>query len=616
MSQIYRSPTYPVQLEETAGPLVGVRDGFSPVGAGQQYARSITNGWVERPEEGSGPQSRPMFQIAGGSLNKPPLGQMVGIGGSTKPQATFSQDGALPPGSTVTALTAGGTLTLQIGGRAITGAIVGGRIFLIGLTNLSSGAIGPSLSFLADITPIDSTTGVAIALDPTAQAIFVVNYSNGLVIADNTNPMYWWPIGTGGLSAQATPIPLDSTATKANWVTVGNPTVYYAKLFAITKSNALQIVWSEEDQPLVGYNQTNFANFRTVAQTGGGPLTAICGQNDALYYWRQSHIGSISGQVNENFAQSGVHDSVSDIIGTITPAAIVQIGREIFFLDQEGRPSLLEPASALSSAGVVPIYQPARRTVKDQATFSIFTDATGAFNMDLGVVMFSLLDGLAPYPNIAALRPYRRLMVFDIASKNFMGTWSYSSLSPQPNGSSSQGVNNISPNAPQFCALSTHTSGIPIWLDRNGYAYTQFNTASDFGIDLTLYQNNALVQTAIEFGVEFGPMMYDPVSEKHFERIDVDMVGQPLVQRAIQVGYTTPLGVGVSQSITVTPTVETSDIHFAIGINADGRDIRPSITIAPGVVSETPSQELNSQPTQIVQIKVRGQAVNDYPVDQ
>lgn len=158
---------------------------------------------------------------------------------------------------------------------------------------------------------------------------FVVNDSLG-----THKPFIW----TG---ANGTGLTLMSTVGAAGFY--GQPTVYYAKLFAIKYDERNTITWSEENQPETGYETGGYNNAWTLSQTGGQPLHCLVGTNQALFYFRDTSIGSIRGPVATDFTASGVHDDVSNTIGTTSPRGAALIGSHVWVQDAEGRPHAFVP---------------------------------------------------------------------------------------------------------------------------------------------------------------------------------------------------------------------------------------------------------------------------------
>ena len=121
----------------------------------------------------------------------------------------------------------------------------------------------------------------------------------------------------------------------------GRPTTYYAKLFFIEYAARDTIAWSEENDATTGYATGGFSNEWKLSQTGTAPIYAIQGTNEALYYFREKSIGLIRGAVSTDFVTSGTHDAVSGSVGTSSPSGVAVAGNDLWFADQYGMPNIL-----------------------------------------------------------------------------------------------------------------------------------------------------------------------------------------------------------------------------------------------------------------------------------
>lgn len=170
-----------------------------------------------------------------------------------------------------------------------------------------------------------------------------------LVISDGSNVPFYWD-GTSTTGAGLKKMVIDNVDPPGGGVDCpvfyGQPTVYYAKLFAIKKDDRRTIVWSEENDLLTGFDVDSGANFWTLSQTGGAPLHCLVGTNQALFYFRDTSIGSIRGPVADDFTASGVHDDISTTIGTTGTRGAALIGDTIWVQDAEGKPWAFRPGEA------------------------------------------------------------------------------------------------------------------------------------------------------------------------------------------------------------------------------------------------------------------------------
>lgn len=168
-------------------------------------------------------------------------------------------------------------------------------------------------------------SGASITLSTTARC-YAVTVGGKLVISDGVNTPFMYD----GVTATITKL-------TACPVIYGQPTVYYAKLVAIKNTERSTFVWSEENDPTIGYESGGYNNAWELGQTGSEPLTAILGTNTALYYWRPHSIGAIRGAVTTDFVNDGTHDGVSATVGTMTPQVCL-VDTTIYWADTFGRP--------------------------------------------------------------------------------------------------------------------------------------------------------------------------------------------------------------------------------------------------------------------------------------
>lgn len=188
---------------------------------------------------------------------------------------------------------------------------------------------GSSWTLLYTNATIAST---GITLSTTAQ-IYGCQFGNVMVFNDGINQPWTWDGGTF--------VKLTNAPTKC----FGKPTVYYAKLFFIKDvasggADRNTLVWSEENQPNTGYEAGGFNNSWPLVQMGQGPLYAIIGLNDGLYYFRRTSIGVVRGAVTPDFRAAGVHDDVSLEHGTTSPRGVCFYRERIWFVDTTGHPMM------------------------------------------------------------------------------------------------------------------------------------------------------------------------------------------------------------------------------------------------------------------------------------
>jgi hypothetical protein len=283
-----------------------------------------------------------------------------------------------------------------------------------------------------DLTPDPIATGISI--DP-VNPVFCASYNNQLIVSDEQNqPWVYDP--------QLETFTLIQINTIGDaWSTKGGPVVYGGKVFFIVKAigqldleteadddldteadvdlttellSGFQnsITWSEELDPLTGYQQDGFDNLWVLTQTSNEVLAALSAEEGALVYFRNTGIGFITGEVNENFRASATKDTISTTVGTDAPAAVISINRRIWFVDLDGR-----VYRAVVGAGEPQqLWFPARREIEDHVGTSANRDnvaqvARVAYHSGYNLVLFTIWDRQTIY-------------AFDADSGVFVGSWS------------------------------------------------------------------------------------------------------------------------------------------------------------------------------------------------
>lgn len=279
-----------------------------------------------------------------------------------------------------------------------------------------------------DITP----SGVTI---DTLNPIFCASYNNTLIVSDETNkPWVYDPA-----LATATPIEINTIADE--WATKGGPVIYGGKVFFIVQrigavgitteadedldteddfdlSSELiagfqnSIAWSEELDPLTGYQQDDFDNLWVLTQTSNEILAALNAEEGELIYFRNTGIGYITGEVNENFRASATKDTISTTIGTDAPAAVMSINRRVWFVDMDGRVH----RAVVGAGEPEQLWFPVRREIEAHIGTSasrsdVVRYARIAFHSSYNVVLFTIWDRQTIY-------------AFDAASGIYLGNWS------------------------------------------------------------------------------------------------------------------------------------------------------------------------------------------------
>lgn len=204
-------------------------------------------------------------------------------------------------------------------------------------------------------------TAATITLSGTARC-YAANIGGKLVISDGVNTP-WMYDGVTATLTKLTACP----------ILYGQPTVYYAKLFGIKSTQRSTIVWSEENDPTIGYEAGGFNNAWELGQTGAEPLQVVLGTNTNLFYWRAHSMGAIRGAVTTDFVNDGTHDGVSATIGSLNPNVLL-VDRTIYWVDSIGRPYCLE-----IGGDIQPLYhQMGRKFEASQSQYAVGWPADGS----------------------------------------------------------------------------------------------------------------------------------------------------------------------------------------------------------------------------------------------
>lgn len=170
-----------------------------------------------------------------------------------------------------------------------------------------------------------------------AALIYAITYNNYLIINDGVNQPIAWDgtAGAGGITV------LVNAPAKC----YGAPTVLASKLFLIkdvaaNSADRSTMVWSEENA-FTGFEAGGFNNAWTIEQQGAGPLYALYGTNEGLYYFRANSIGLIRGAVTTDFSTSATRDNVSGSVGTVSPGGVTLAENGLWFVDSRGYPYYL-----------------------------------------------------------------------------------------------------------------------------------------------------------------------------------------------------------------------------------------------------------------------------------
>lgn len=385
----------------------------------------------------------------------------------------------------------------------------------------------------------DVTPAAAVSISDTAHRIYGIQYDDTLIVSDGVNRP--WKVTSAMTANPLTGAYLTDAATA--WY--GPPVVYYGKVFGINNTNRTTIEWSEENDADNGYD----VNTWQLTQSDPDPIHVLHATNDALYYFRESSIGKISGRVTTTFSTDGVHDGVDNTIGCVSPASVVSAGRYVYFADQRGRPCRIVPG-----LGVEHIWVAAGESL-GSGTAGNYLHISAAYDPESDTVVFA-----HPTTGTTALT----LFVFNAESGRYLGQWSL------PTGFSTS----------QFRSL-----GVQLYLNESVRTLHVLDQLGNlWGLSprkLAVYADNAGSNLDVSHQLVVAPLGYDTHTQKQFDLLtaNVRSVASPSTQTH-SASYRVPSSTAYSsvQNRTKTGTSAGLSQMFDWGINALGRWLQPKIT--------------------------------------
>ena len=482
-----------------SGPYIGMRDSIDPTTARPDYARVLRNVYTTDRTYTAHIRGRPGFTQGGSQTVAAEKGQWTG------------------------------QLTL-LDGTEYTVKITGGIIYTY---NWGTDA------WTAVVTRANLTSA-SVTLSTTTR-IYCVTFADKLVISDGVNKPFTWTgaSGSGGVS----------TLTNAA-IMFGQPIVHYAKLFGIKNAERSTLIWSEENDPTIGYEAGVYNNAWTLGQTDQNQLFRLYALNEVLYAFRARSITAIYGSVTSNFSSSGTRDSVSETEGTISPASVFSVGKNVFFVNADKQPQMITPGG-----GVIALW--------DDYTISLegidvdqIADAEGYYEPNLDLAVLWMTEHESSLRSAALTYQMRgETQNLPVASGLFDGI-DMARIGIVKNAAARPRV---------------------MHLDNDGNAYYH-------GVpDGALWGDNG---TAITHRVSSPYLGYDAYKEKFWSRVDIGLhVRTNLTNASIYID--SPAGAGATQTIaTVTTLYSRFDVaifdtdrfsagaieqHIAIGLEEWGR---------------------------------------------
>lgn len=287
----FPSRTYPKPRIYRSGPWVGMRDAVEPSAADPRYAKLLRNCYATSTEGG--------------------VRCVQGIPG-------FVQAG--------TQLGSGGTRVVQwIGTLRQTDGTIKNLAFCNGV--LSSYSFSGD-AFTEELSQAEIAAGTGSPSLSTSARIYALTYSDQLIVSDETNvPFQWDGTNSGGV------VELSNAP-----VFRGQPVIYYEKLTAIKDAEPDTWVWSEEGDPTIGYDTAPYENAWNFGGTKAESLVALAARNESLGLLRPRSTTVVEGATSADFRTTATRPSVSEELGTTSPAGVLVLDEGTMTVDADGRP--------------------------------------------------------------------------------------------------------------------------------------------------------------------------------------------------------------------------------------------------------------------------------------
>jgi hypothetical protein len=442
----------------------------------------------------------------------------------------------------------GGTLPGRLQGFAqFNGAGVGELSVAVSAGRVFRMAAGAT-TWVEPFTTADMTTaGVALSTGTAAlgfQVGFLTVYVGGiaqLMISDGVNKPFLWNGSPG--SGSLTPMPNCP-------VLYGPPTLYQSRVFGIKAADRLTMVWSETDNPLIGYDIAGgYGDVWSVRQTDNRPLSLVIGTNAGLFIARERSTTSAYGDVGPNFSSAATKDAVSGDVGTSFPFSGCVSGTNILLLDATCRPQMHRQGGQ----GYVPLWHDLRAHVAQSASNMNPQWGQGLVYPPANVALF-----LVPSTAGTALN---QLWVYDLSGSTpvAVGTWSVGDTTGQTTVIG------------MVTLFNSALGQVPTLLvgDTTGHVYA----LADPNMRTVWNDQWASGTVPIAHAIETGELGYSTKRDKVFDRLD--LAGEAPTQQTLSVSVIAP-GMSMAAQTVVIPA-SSDDQHVEVGLDAAGRWARVHI---------------------------------------
>lgn len=339
----------------------------------------------------------------------------------------------------------------------------------------------------------------------------------------------------------------------------GQPVVHYAKIHGIVKANPVQIVWSEENDPLTGYDtQINaitgelYDNQWVLGQTSQDRLYVLMPVEDALYFSRARSWSMITGPNEDDYRSSGNREAVSSTVGCTLPSCCIFRNDEIWFQDRDGFFWYIPVGGQ-----PVPIWEGYRETI--QAADKDPPATVGGRANLCSMVEWPLIPLVMA--TVAVVNPGG-------------GPWRYRILTWDPTTKECRGVWDLPSTVEPTHLAAVHNASE---LDRVILAMDEAGHVMSFGTPYAgpwqdqIFSGNVAITHQV-IGAELG---WEETQEKDWESITALFWGQNLTA---SIGYTTPRRTTSVPIVAAAAALAAeSEIRRKVGIRGLGRWLRPEV---------------------------------------
>lgn len=382
--------------------------------------------------------------------------------------------------------------------------------------------------------------------------------------------------GTSALQGGASGVPAQTTNYYApaylNWSALASY-VYSAQLIFILvyAGSALArstITWSEINDPLTGYRQTNYDNAWSLTQTSEDVITALAPTNNALYFFRPHSIGQITGNISRSWRTEATLDDVSTSHGTEVLESVALAEGYIWFQNADGLPHRFQ----IGSRTIEPVWLDFRDTIAAAPAgpmpfgTSYLDCGQTAYLPDLRLVVMAVWgDPLTITASSAGVAT--SLYVFSAVTGHYQGRWAVGMMGVDRIGTLRDDKGRVS-----LCVLGPSDASTRTYMTNSrGAMFVQRHPADI--VAPVLWSDDGV--TAVQCSITTGEMLGDAGTTKRYDRLRARLrCGEA---RTFDVSLTTPWQASIQR---VTPTLSSGvgeDRVLQCGLAIPSRWVRVTI---------------------------------------